>query len=134
VASDLSVRPVTAALADGVPNGRFSLGLHFEPARVVVVVRGDVDAYSAPELAALLAGMADRRHRSLVLDLAECDFMDSAGLRAIADSSDRLAWSGRKLLVNSPPAAVRRFLVNLGSPGLTVTEGPPASPGASHHV
>ena len=77
-------------LLDG-PAGRLTLGVAFSAARVVVVVRGELDSFTAPELGGVLAGLADRGHRSVVLDLAECDFVDPAGLRVIADSAAHLA-------------------------------------------
>jgi anti-anti-sigma factor len=101
------------------PVGRFTLGVEFAPSRVVVVVRGELDSLTAPELGSLLAGIAERGSRSVVLDLAECDFIDAAGLRSIADSAERLAVWGRILSVRSPSGVVRRLLDLVGSTGVT---------------
>jgi anti-anti-sigma factor len=106
--------------------GRFSLGVTFSPARVVVVVRGEMEPSTAPELETVLTGLADRGRRSVVLDLAECDFVDAAGLRVIAQGAARLAWCGGTLSVRSPSGVVRRLLDLVGSAGLTLLEGPHA--------
>jgi anti-anti-sigma factor len=111
---------------DDGPGGRLTLGVAFSAARVVVVVRGELDSFTAPVLGGVLAGLADRGHRSVVLDLAECDFVDPAGLRVIADSAAHLALWGRTLKLRSPSGVVRRLLDLVGSAGLTLLDGPRA--------
>jgi anti-anti-sigma factor len=113
------------------PGGRLTLGVAFGSARVVVVVRGELDSFTAPELSTVLAGIADRGHRSVVLDLAECDFIDPAGLRVIAESAEHLALRGRTLSVRSPSGVVRRLLDLVGSAGLTLLNGSRAAQAAS---
>lgn len=50
----------------------------------VVVVEGELDAHTAPELAAALDGL-DPADLPIVLDLAGVDFVDSSGLGAIVN-------------------------------------------------
>jgi len=111
---------------DNGPGGRLTLVVAFLPARVVVAVRGELDSLTAPELGAVLNGLADRGHRSVVLDLAQCDFVDPAGLRVIAESIAHLALSGRTLELRSPSGVVRRLLDLVGSAGLALLDGPEA--------
>ncbi len=106
------------------PGGHNSLRVEFGSDRVVVVVSGELDALTAPELASLLAGIADRRRWSVVLDLGACDFIDAAGLRVMADSSERFAALGRTLSLRSPSGVVRRRLALLGPTGSRFTIEP----------
>ena len=110
----------------GGPAGRLTIGLVFSGARVVVEVRGELDGSTAPELGMVLAGIADRGQRSVALDLAECDFIDRAGLRVIAENAEQLALWGRTLSIRSPSGVVRRLLDLLGPPGVALLEGPQA--------
>jgi anti-anti-sigma factor len=135
--------PIVRLVADGVPGaatvtgpddgpvGRFTIGLAFSAARVVVVVRGELDSLTAPELGTVLAGIADRGYRSVVLDLAECDFVDPAGLRVITENAEQLALWGRTLKVRSSSGVVRRLLELVGPTGMTLLEGPGAVRAAS---
>jgi anti-anti-sigma factor len=116
---------------DNEPVGRLTLGVAFGSGPTVVVVRGELDSFTAPELGAVLVGLADRTHRSVVLDLAECDFIDPAGLRVIAENAEHLALGGRTLSVRSPSGVVRRLLDLVGSAGMAVLKDPEASPAAS---
>ncbi|MEX1106535.1 MAG: STAS domain-containing protein [Ilumatobacteraceae bacterium] len=74
-----------------------------------LVLAGEVDAHTAPDLAANLeplpAGDGD-----VVLDLADVGFMDSSALRVLVEAHDRAAAHGRRLVLRAPSAAVRRLL------------------------
>jgi anti-sigma B factor antagonist len=62
---------------------------------VVVSVRGEVDLFTAPQLGAVLDGLA-RAKRATVLDLARVEFMSSTGLTTLiraARESRRDGWS-----------------------------------------
>jgi anti-anti-sigma factor len=111
---------------DGGPVRRLTIGLAFSAARAVVVVRGALDSSTAPDLGTVLAGLADRGHRSVVLDLAECDLIDPGGLRVITENAEQLALWGRTLKVRSPSGVVRRLLELVGPTGMTLLEGPGA--------
>jgi anti-anti-sigma factor len=86
---------------------------------VVVVVRGEVDLVTAPELESFVADaiLDHGTPRPLLVDLAECQFMDSSGLAVLLRAGDRL--SGRLAIVcpaGAPPArllelAARNLLV-----------------------
>jgi anti-anti-sigma factor len=108
----------------------FALRVVFTPGRVVVVVHGEMDLVTAPELGSLLAGIADRDPRSVVLDLADCCFIDLAGLRVISKSAEHLALWGRTLSIRSPSGAVRRLLDLVGPAGVALVEGPETVPAA----
>jgi len=73
-----------------------------------LVVIGDIDAHSCPDLAAHLdplPGSGDVR-----LDVSGVDFMDSSGLRILIAAHQRADEAGRKLLIEGPSKSVRRII------------------------
>jgi len=85
------------------------------PGAVVLMVSGEVDIRSAPELrdrlAAVLAGGADR----VVLDLLGVPFLDSTGLSVMVAAHKRLVQRGGKELgVVATAAPVLRVLTVTG--------------------
>ncbi|HET9600200.1 MAG TPA: STAS domain-containing protein, partial [Acidimicrobiales bacterium] len=49
----------------------------------VLVIRGELDAYSAPTLDAAVTKVLDGGAARLVLDLSDVGFIDSSGLRSM---------------------------------------------------
>jgi len=90
--------------------GALSANVSFLEAQVVLAVRGEVDALSAPDLEAILGALVDRGHRSFVLELAQVGFIDAAGARAIVHTAGRLRSLGGELVVRSPSVGARRVL------------------------
>jgi anti-anti-sigma factor len=88
----------------------FAVSVTFGGTRVVVGVRGEVDLVSAPVLGAILASVVQQGNRTVVLDLAELDFMDGAGIHVIASAAARLQPLGGMLVVRSPSFIVHRLL------------------------
>jgi anti-sigma B factor antagonist len=74
-----------------------------------LVLSGELDAHTAPQLAERLAqlppGDAD-----VVLDIGRVEFMDSSGLRVVIDVHQRAADAGRRLVLRHPTSAVQRLL------------------------
>ena len=80
------------------------------PGRVVVGVAGEIDVATAPAVERALAdaGVAKR----VVLDLSECAFIDSSGLRTLLGARSAAATAGGSLvLVVSDPGIMRVFEV-----------------------
>ena len=46
----------------------------------VVIVEGDLDLATAPQLEAVIAGLVADGHRRLVIDLSDATFLDSIGI------------------------------------------------------
>jgi anti-anti-sigma factor len=103
--------------------GQFAVTVGFENARAVLAVRGEVDRVNASELGAILDAVIER-HRSVVLDLAELDFMNGWGLGVIAARASRLRRSGGTLTIRSPSAMVLRMLDATGLAELVPLENP----------
>jgi anti-sigma B factor antagonist len=71
----------------------FSVAVSFEAGEHVVMVAGEVDMATAPELAAVVRRLGGPDAR-LVFDLSSVTFMDSSGLGVIATTLRRLSEDG----------------------------------------
>ena len=72
-----------------------------------IVVSGDIDAHTCPDLASELdplPGSGDVR-----LDVADVGFIDSSGLRVIIDAHQLADASNRKLVIERPSKSVSRI-------------------------
>ena len=94
-----------------MPEGEFRVAVDAQaPGHAVVAVAGEIDVATAPELERALhdAGVAKR----VVLDLSECAFIDSSGLRTLLGARSAAATAGGSLvLVVSDPGIMRVFEV-----------------------
>ena len=74
----------------------------------VVSVMGEVDRATAPALERTLLGVTEDRSGEVIVDLSDCSFLDSRGLRALVATRTRLERSDRQLaLVLSNPDVLR---------------------------
>src|SRR6201989_3258583 len=80
------------------PPPAFEVEAHEIDGVAVVVVRGEVDLVTAPQLEAAVdqAILDHGAPRPLLVDLAECTFMDSSGLAIILRAQDRLRAGARR--------------------------------------
>jgi anti-anti-sigma factor len=88
----------------------FGVTTTVEGRSTVLALRGKVENQAAFELGALLDSAIDRHPESVVLDLAELDFMGAAGMVAISNAERRLMDLGSQLTVRSPSVLVNRLL------------------------
>jgi anti-sigma B factor antagonist len=98
-----------------MPEGEFRVSLSEQSAgNVVVGVTGEIDVSTAPELQRALADAGAEKR--VVLDLSECGFIDSSGLRTLLGARSASASAGGTLvLVVSDPGLLRVFeVVGLG--------------------
>lgn len=116
-------------LASSLP--AFVVSVDFAGHDVVLAVRGEADILTAPELGAIMDAILAQGHQSVVLDLAELEFMDASGLRVIARGARVLRPSGGVLTIRSPSAMVRRLLDIVGLARVVRLE-PPEAEGAGH--
>ncbi|MDQ1438394.1 MAG: hypothetical protein QOK43_2023 [Acidimicrobiaceae bacterium] len=75
-----------------------------------VVVRGELDVASAPELVKLLRLLAESGSTDVVLDMGHLGFVDSHGLDAVAAADVELAHRGGRVLVRNPSRLTRHLL------------------------
>jgi anti-anti-sigma factor len=78
----------------------------------VVSVRGELDLSTAPSLERPLEEVLERGEGPILVDLTECEFIDSTGIALIVRATQRLEsdGSGRTLVVCSYNDQVRRVL------------------------
>lgn len=75
-----------------------------------LVLTGEVDPHTAPELEAVLSRLVSNGHRTIRFDCAALGFIDSSGLRVLVDAHRRLdAAPGALILANISPT-LRRLL------------------------
>jgi anti-sigma B factor antagonist len=72
-----------------------------------LIVHGELDIATAPELVDLLARLRHHGH-AVTLDLAEVTFMDSTGLTLLMDAQTQSQQNGWAFAVRRPSQAVRR--------------------------
>jgi anti-anti-sigma factor len=95
--------------------GNFAVTVDFANTSAVVSVRGEIDRLSSEELGAILDAVIEG-HRSIVLDLADSEFINSWGLEAIAVRASRLRQLSGSLTIRSPSAAVERMFDMTAAP------------------
>jgi anti-sigma B factor antagonist len=98
--------------------------------RHTLVLSGELDIATAPELEEAIAGVCENGESAVVLDLSELTFMDSTGLQAIL-AADRLCEKrGHDFWLTGVRGAVRRLFDLTGAFG-ALRFGPQASGAAS---
>jgi anti-sigma B factor antagonist len=65
----------------------------------VVVVRGEIDLFGAPELKLKLSQLIDRGIRRVVIDLSETVFLDSTAVSVVLGALRRLRSRGGELAI-----------------------------------
>jgi len=78
-----------------------------------LVLQGEIDSYTAPELAERLATVPPVE----VVDVAGVTFIDSSGLRTLVEAHQARTADGTRLLLRAPSAAVQRLLEISGLAG-----------------
>jgi anti-anti-sigma factor len=82
------------------PTG-FSISTSDRDGRVVVVIRGELDLATAPDLEAALTERLDAG-QDVVVDLRELAFMDSTGLRVLVAAHARVEGRDPSFLIVRP--------------------------------
>jgi anti-anti-sigma factor len=96
------------------PTG-FSISISDRDGRAVVVIRGELDLATAPDLEAAIQGRLDDG-QDVVVDLRELDFMDSTGLRVLVAAHARVEGTEQRLQIVRPlpGASIERILAVAG--------------------
>ena len=96
------------------PTG-FSISISDRDGRAVVVIRGELDLATAPELEAAIQGRLDEG-QDVVVDLRELEFMDSTGLRVLVSAHARVEGTEQRFLIVRPlpGAPIERILAVAG--------------------
>ena len=85
-------------------------------------VRGEVDTATADRLFDAVRSLP-RSNETCIVDLADCDFLDSSGIRALLLSQRHLDGSGGTLRLVNVPAHIDRVLRIAGVQEVIKIEG-----------
>ena len=85
-----------------------------EARAITIAVSGELDADSAPLLKQGIDRAVAGGARTVTLDLAAVDFIDSSGLGAVLSRHRMLAQAGGRLELLDPTAGTRRLLAITG--------------------
>jgi len=77
---------------------------------VTVVVAGEIDLATAPRFGEALEQAGSSGADAVRVDMAGVTFLDSSGISVLVQSQQRLADSGRKLVLHEITEQVRRVL------------------------
>jgi anti-sigma B factor antagonist len=96
------------------PTG-FSISTSDRDGRAVVVIRGELDLATAPDLEAAIKSRLDDG-QDVVVDLRELEFMDSTGLRVLVAAHGRVEGTEQRFLIVRPlpGASIERILAVAG--------------------
>ena len=96
----------------------FSIGFLDGGDSVRILVRGELDIATVPQLNAALGSVEGNGHREIVLDLEALTFMDASGLSAILTSHRRSVAAGKAFTVTSCRGIVARVFRLTGQEAL----------------
>ena len=91
-----------------------------------VRVEGEIDVVSAPSLAAAIGDALQADPETLVVDLADVDFIDSSGLHVLIEARHRAAAAHAGLVVIRPSGPAARVFTASGMGALFPDLGVPA--------
>jgi anti-sigma B factor antagonist len=78
----------------------------------LVVVRGELDLFAAPELKQIIAGSLRDGAENLVVDLTQTVFIDSSGLAVLIMAMKRSqALGGRLVVIDASGSVARTFRI-----------------------
>jgi anti-anti-sigma factor len=91
--------------------------------QTTVSLAGELDPATAPDLQARLLQLAtDAAVTSVVIDLTQISFLDSAGLRVLVSANEALRARSADLILRGPSPNVRRVLEVTGLTELITVE------------
>jgi anti-sigma B factor antagonist len=92
------------------PNATFGVRAESAADLRTVSVMGELDQGTAPELRGVLEEAVGKAPASVLVDLSDCNFIDSTGLSLLVETKRRLTDEDRRFGVCCPDADVRRLL------------------------
>jgi len=90
---------------------------------VIASLTGEIDLSNATEITDALLGGVPNEALGLVIDLSNVSYLDSAGVRMLAELERRLGWRSQAFRVVAPEGSrTRKVLSIAGLDGLLVLE------------
>jgi anti-sigma B factor antagonist len=81
---------------------------------VVLVLRGELDMVSAPQLEVTLDDVLAQPHARVMLDLNGLNFVDSTGVSVLIKAKQAAATHGRTLVLRRPTEQLERVFALVG--------------------
>jgi anti-sigma B factor antagonist len=81
----------------------------FDDGTYVVSVSGELDLHSAPQLDSELAGLHEKNVRSVIVDLTECEFIDSTALGLLVKANKQLDGAQARFSIVTDDRNIRRI-------------------------
>jgi anti-sigma B factor antagonist len=109
------------------PPEEFSISVAEVDGRAQLILRGELDLATAPELEQLLIERIDASE-DVVVDLRGLEFMDSSGIRVLVAAHTRAGRTGTRVLIvrPEPDSAVAKIVEVAGlDRELNILDGPP---------
>lgn len=92
------------------PQEPLTIAVEEEGSRSVLVLRGELDPHTAPNLQTAIDQAIAGGATWIALDLAAIRFIDSSGLRVIIQARQEAAGRGHTFVLRQPSATARRLL------------------------
>ena len=80
---------------------------------VIASLTGEIDLSNAAEITDALLGSVPNEALGLVIDLSDVSYLDSAGVRMLAELDHRLGWRAQALRVVAPEASRSRRVLTI---------------------
>ncbi len=93
-----------------MPEVELSLSIQHEDRAAVVTIGGELEYGTAVRLRAALLEIAQGDARTLVLDMAGIDFLDSSGISLLIQAKKRFDSQGSGFVLRHPQSRVTRVL------------------------
>jgi len=77
---------------------------------VEIIITEELDAASVPRIAGLLQEAVELHPANLLVDLAQCPFVDATAISMLLDIHRQIWSAGGRLTLRDPSARVRRTL------------------------
>ncbi len=111
---------------------KFRVDVRNDSGAIVIVVAGELDLASSPELQQQLDSALESDERVVILDLRMLEFMDSTGLSVVVKAHQAAVQSGRELhLVKGPPQVQRLLSLTGVEERISLLDAPGDALGAS---
>lgn len=91
---------------------RFALDVHSRGSISVVKILGDLDVYTAPHLDACLQEIVATGGADLAIDLEECSYLDSEGIKALLKARESAGERIRLSVCGAKGVVLRIFQIS----------------------
>lgn len=88
----------------------FSVTIRLERSAIVMVLAGELDLATFPQLEHAIDRALESDPEIVVLDLEALEFMDIAGLRSVIRSDQRLSGLGKRFVIAAPRGGITRLI------------------------